>query len=85
MNCAYICQTFVLLLIHFLPKEFFRYYANQLYEKFFTQQLGLAHEYLYKIVTKKPITLKNMTENFSLKALVGLSDVISYYWAKSIA
>ena len=27
----------------------------------------------------------NMTENFSLKALVGLSDVISYYWAKSIA
>ena len=26
----------------------------------------------------------NMTENFSLKALVGLSDVISYYWAKSI-
>ena len=24
----------------------------------------------------------NMTENFSLKAFVGLSDVISYYWAK---
>ena len=26
----------------------------------------------------------NMTENFSLKALVGLSDVDSYHWAKSI-
>ena len=25
-----------------------------------------------------------MTENFSLKALVGLSDVVSYNWAKSI-
>ena len=27
---------------------------------------------------------KNMTENFNLKALVGLSDVISYNWAKII-
>ena len=27
---------------------------------------------------------KNMTENFSLKALVGLSDVVRYIWAKSI-
>ena len=27
-------------------------------------------------------TVWNMTENFSLKALVGLSDVISYNWAK---
>ena len=26
----------------------------------------------------------NMTENFSLKALVGLLDVISYKWAKII-
>ena len=26
----------------------------------------------------------NMTENFSLKALVGLSDVVSYNWTKSI-
>ena len=26
----------------------------------------------------------NMTENFSLKALVGLSDVFSYNWAKRI-
>ena len=25
-----------------------------------------------------------MTENFSLKALVGLSDVVSYNWAKCI-
>ena len=30
------------------------------------------------------ILKRNMTENFSLKALVGLSDVVSYYWAKSI-
>ena len=27
---------------------------------------------------------QNMIENFSLKALVGLSDVVRYIWAKSI-